>query len=396
MIVQANALHLPLRDASVHAIVTSPPYWAMRSYEGEHQRQAWPDGWLGQLGLEPTPELYLGHLVAIADELWRVLRPDGSLWWNLGDAYANDGKRGGESAGKHAYLPHADRCRVGREKRRTGRPDKSLLGLPWRCALMLAERGWTLRSEVIWHKPTAMPESVRDRPTRAHEHVFLMAKSPRYYYDDLAMREAVSGNAHARGHGVNPKAVSASSAVRLARDPRSQTPGRIRSKQNASFSAAIAGLLEDRRIRTVWTIAADHYRGAHYACFPRRLAQRCIAASTSECGVCPRCGAPWARVVERQPVGDWARDPAQKARGIASCARAARAFHAPRQAGWAPTCACDAGAPVRAVVLDPFGGSGTVGEVAVSMGRRAVLVDLAYQHLQRERLGLLALAAGAR
>lgn len=220
----------------------------------------------------------------------------------------------------------------------------------------------------------------------------LIVASPRYFYDDIGSREACAGTARARRRGVNPKAVSATSGVRLPRCPSAQTPGRIRSKQNASFSAAVVGLVAERRMRTVWSIGGEPYHGAHYACFPRELARRCIAAATSERGVCPRCGAPWARVVERQPVGDWARDQERKARGVASCRFPApdRTILAPRAVGWRPSCTCAAGAAVPALVLDPFGGSGTTAEVAYRMGRAGISVDVAYQELQRERLGLFA------
>ncbi|MGH9540905.1 MAG: DNA-methyltransferase [Terriglobales bacterium] len=423
MIVQASAARLPLADDSVHCVVTSPPYWGLRRYDGERQAQCWPDGWVGQLGLEPSPWAYIEHLVDVMREVRRSLRPDGSLWLNLGDAYANDGKCGGESGGKQAYLPDADGQQWGRSGRRSGMAAKNLLGLPWRVALALQADGWVLRSEIIWHKTTPMPESVRDRPTRAHEHIFLLAKSARYYYDDIGSREPAAGTAHARGAGEGPKAVSASSAVRLPRSPAAQTTGRIRSKQNASFSAAVSGLVTERRQRSVWAIGGDPYRGAHYACFPRELARRCIVAGTSERGVCARCGQPWVRVVERQRVGDWTRNKALRAQGISTNRFTAKVepgdgaavgnlaasrqearersgqhdgcFRQPRAIGWRASCTCGA-EPVPAIVLDPFGGSGTVGEVAAMLGRRAVLVDVAYQQLQRERVpALLALAEAA-
>lgn len=391
MIVQADAARLPLADASVHCVVTSPPYWGLRHYDGDFQERTWPDGWRGQLGLEPTPESYLDHMRTVFREIRRVLRPDGTLWLNMGDKYANDGKRGGETGGKQSYLPDADRMRCGREKLITGLPPKSCLGLPWRLAFALQADGWILRSEVIWYKRQAMPASYHDRPTLAHEHVFLLSKSARYFYDWYGTREPASGATHSRGRGVNPKAVSATSGVRIARNPESQTPGRIRAKQNASFSAAVTGMVRFRRLRSVWSIAGDPYRGAHYACFPRELARRCIAAGTSEHGVCPSCGALRVRVIERSKVGGWNSDRENRQ----TVKFTARQYADPRHVGWRPSCKCAVSEPVPALVLDPFGGSGTVGEVAAYMGRRAVLVDVGYQELQRERLGLLEMAASA-
>ena len=145
--------------------------------------------WKGCLGLEPTPELYVAHMVEVFREARRVLRSDGTLWLNLGDCYANDGKWGGETGGKQAYLDDDNRKRVGREKRLTGLKPKDLVGIPWMLAFALRADGWWLRSEIIWFKPNPFPESVTDRPTKAHEQLFLLTKSARYFYDAEAIKE---------------------------------------------------------------------------------------------------------------------------------------------------------------------------------------------------------------
>lgn len=166
-----------LESASVDCCVTSPPYYGLRDYQSAQQ-----------IGQEETIAEYVARLASVFDEVARVLKPDGTLWLNLGDSYANDSKWGGASGNKHARGLHGQ-SGVGRGKRATGLPDKSLMGMPWRVAFALQDRGWILRAEIIWNKGSAMPESVRDRPTRAHETVFLFSRQRRYYYDADAIAE---------------------------------------------------------------------------------------------------------------------------------------------------------------------------------------------------------------
>src|SRR5690606_18145495 len=173
-----------LPDRIVHTCVTSPPYWGLRDY-----------GVPGQIGLESTPEEYVKKMVEVFREVRRVLRDDGTLWLNLGDSYAGSGKGpSGKSAGVHA-------TKDGRQTMNNrvvpyGLKPKDLVGIPWRVAFALQADGWYLRSDIIWHKPNAMPESVKDRPIKAHEYIFLLSKSPRYYYDADAIREPFSKNSH--------------------------------------------------------------------------------------------------------------------------------------------------------------------------------------------------------
>lgn len=247
---------------SVHCCVTSPPYWQLRDY-----------GVDGQLGLEPTVAEYVEALVAIFREVRRVLRDDGTLWLNLGDKYV--GARNG-TIGSTSMLSSDRNHRATREAHRKGGgatagncPDlkyKDLIGLPWRVAFALQADGWYLRSDIIWEKPTAMPESVKDRPTGSHEYVFLLSKSQRYYYDAEAIMEPVTGGAKPRGHGVHPKA----------REDAQQ--GRV--KANTSFSAAVRGLVERRNKRSVWRVQSVPYRGAHFATFPPALVRPCILAGS--------------------------------------------------------------------------------------------------------------------
>ncbi|MHA1216354.1 MAG: DNA-methyltransferase, partial [Candidatus Thorarchaeota archaeon] len=168
MISLGDAQRIPLADNSVHCVVTSPPYWRLRNYGLDGCQ--WQDGWFGVLGSEDDLTLYLSHLVAIMREVRRVLRDDGTLWLNMGDSYSSAATQ------------------------RSGLRPKNLAGVPWRLALALQEDGWYLRSDIIWAKANCMPESVSDRPTRAHEYLFLLTKQPRYYYDAQAIAEPLAAS----------------------------------------------------------------------------------------------------------------------------------------------------------------------------------------------------------
>lgn len=165
-------------ERSVQAVITSPPYWGLRKYSDDER----------EIGNESTPAEYVRALVTVFSEVWRLLKDDGTLWLNLGDAYANDTKWGGQTSGKHASGLQGTQY-IGRNRTQTGLPSKSLIGLPWRVAFALQDVGWVLRSDIIWHKPSVMPENVNDRPTRDHEYLFLFSKQPHYYYNAAAIAE---------------------------------------------------------------------------------------------------------------------------------------------------------------------------------------------------------------
>ncbi|MGT2429294.1 DNA-methyltransferase [Cupriavidus basilensis] len=281
----------------VQCIVTSPPYWGLRDY-----------GVAGQVGLEPTLREFLANMVEVFDLCRELLADDGTLWLNMGDAYAGSwgaqgrpqgkGDMTGRSVASARQIGASPRfgTGTGTRGREMGLKSKDLMGQPWRLAFALQDAGWWLRQDIIWHKPNPMPESVRDRCTKAHEYVFLMTKSERYFYDFAAMQEPVSGGAHARGAGVNPKAEIPSGWDTSAgghRALKGRYPGtgvgfgrgydkvaKPRAKQNASFSAAVTDLVDTRNRRSVWTIPTQSYSEAHFATFPEALVEPCVLAGS--------------------------------------------------------------------------------------------------------------------
>lgn len=296
-----------LPDESVNCVATSPPYFGLRDY-----------GVDGQIGLEKTPAEFVAKMVEVFEEVRRVLRKDGTCWVNLGDSYNGTGDREPniQSNGDMSYRAGGKGMNV------PGAKKKDLIGIPWRVAFALQDAGWYLRSEIIWAKPNPMPESVRDRPTKAHEQIFLLTKSPRYWYDADAIKEPASGTAHARGNGVNPKAKLPGPNSRVHVSRVGSAP---KSRQNESFSAAVCGLVDERNARTVWEVATQPYKEAHFATFPPEIPKRCILA----------------------------------------------------------------GCPVGGVVLDPFLGSGTTAAVAIELGRKWLGIELnpQYAELARKRIG---------
>ncbi len=323
-----------LAPESIQCVVTSPPYWGLRDY-----------GHAEQIGLEETPQAYVESLRQVFAEVWRVLRDDGTVWLNLGDSYSGSGKGGNPDEGKQAtnkgsqsigtlYGKTGETARnaaVTNVSRRLcaeqGIRPKNLIGIPWRVALALQDDGWNLRNDIIWHKPNPMPESVTDRCTRSHEYIFLLTKSPRYYYDAEAIREPVApsqigrvrediigGNKgeliHHSPGAVYKKGRTGKTAMRGQGHFRNGDGPTNREGRDMSDVDANAG--DDRNKRDVWTVTTLPYKDAHFATFPPDLIKPCILAGTKP--------------------GD--------------------------------------------VVLDPFGGSGTTGMVALELGRRAVLVEL--------------------
>ena len=374
-----------LPDESVHCVVTSPPYWGLRAYKGEP----------GMIGLEPTFEEHLENLVAVFREVRRVLRKDGTVWLNYGDAYA--AARGGTHMPAESLAGGVGGRTVEGERVNRGRPDsyqprrdahrhgfkhKDLMMMPARVAIALQADGWWVRSEIIWHKPNPMPESCTDRPTSSHEKLFLLSKSAKYFYDGDAVRVP-----HAepwRGKGERD----------TQHDDRSENGHHKWENSVRKYNPSGANL------RNVWKIATQAYKGAHFATFPEKLIEPCILAGTSERGVCGECGAPWKRQTKTTLVQTKKaaktfviddRDMAADANDAASNRQ--KDGHKPgwrndvETTGWAPTCEHKV-ATVPATVLDPFAGSGTVGLVAQRLGRDAILIELSpeYAEMARKRI----------
>lgn len=254
-----------LTDSSVHCCVTSPPYWGLRDY-----------GVDGQIGLEETPAEFLARLVAVFEEVRRVLRADGVCWVNMGDSYANDAKWGGSSGGKNRASTNGGEGF--RQRRDTGLKPKDLIGMPWRLAFALQDAGWWLRSDCIWHKPNPMPESVADRPTKAHEYVFLLTKSARYFYDADAVREPLAAKTLTTFGREETRRMSPERSDFIKADNWAHAV-KVR-KPRLNDEGEIAGA----NMRTVWSIATQPFHGAHFATFPEALAERCILAGCPDGG----------------------------------------------------------------------------------------------------------------
>ncbi|HUW11042.1 MAG TPA: site-specific DNA-methyltransferase [Anaerolineae bacterium] len=486
MIVNANSITIPMVDQSVHCVVTSPPYFALRDYQlpptewptvtytpmaglapvtvqgcdpgcahewgqirlattskhkdTDERRLGLPNppaswttreetvkgeqgsycqlcgGWRGCLGLEPTPEMFVGHIVAVFREIWRVLRDDGTCWVNFGDSYATGSKGTAEGMTPQDWIEDGQikKASMTRAGCPVGLKPKDLCGIPWRVAFALQADGWYLRNDIIWHKPNPMPESVTDRCTKGHEYLFLLSKNQRYFYDNEAVKEEST-------------------------DPEYRTRGKVRPTKDPMWEGSQqgdnrgglhnqVGARTTRNRRTVWTIPTRGYSGAHFATFPPALVTPCILAATSAKGVCPECAAPWERVVETRPShparegGDnnWFKNTRQLS---GHDARAGGFYDAvATTVGWRPICEhyphtslwpelghpranesyhdftirCSELIAIRtrymelwrdmpsppATVLDPFCGSGTVGEVCNETGRKFVGLDLSSSYLR--------------
>jgi len=405
-----------LPDASVNCCVTSPPYWGLRDY-----------GVGGQIGLEKTPDDYVTGLVAVFREVWRVLRDDGTLWLNLGDSYAS-GKGtchnpGGNTSSFNVHLKAANVHPLDRGNKSTlaanGLKPKDLVGIPWRVAFALQADGWYLRSEIIWHKPNPMPESVSDRPTKSHEQIFLMAKSAKYFYDAEAIQEPIADSTTndarlyrpdydvcrpergfpgqaSRGAGLlMPKSYKGSLPGRKdgpgqnRRGKGDRVHGNLPGRDDGGAACNQLGQLY-RNKRSVWTVPPQPYQDAHFATFPPALITPCILAGCSA-QVCAKCGAPQERIVKKSGGsighGSWTcHDEKDAQRGMVQNQTPAKSkttdgTYRVETIGFGPTCSCDAGT-VSGTVLDPFGGSGTVGEVAESHSRNSILIELNAKYVE--------------
>ena len=378
-------------DGSVHCCVTSPPYWGLRDYGND-----------AQIGLEDTPQRYIERMVDVFREVRRVLRDDGTLWLNLGDSYTNGGRGGGrQESCKQKKNVGSLNSKLRGFTEAFDLPPKNLLGMPWRVAFALQDDGWMLRSELTWIKSNAMPESVTDRPSCATEKVFLLSKSSRYYYDHMAVRlppnestlRKLGGSARGRRTGRDKQAGHGKTYAGFNERWNEKRKGNHHTPpgkgEHMGFvekwdSMTAEEQAENGANMRNWIMSATGgYTGAHFAAFPPALVRPFILAGTSERGVCPQCGAQHVRIV-RHVKGEVKPCPKMEAMHVergdkgdpGMMGGTTTRLPASVTEGWSPGCGCDAGAPVPATVLDPFAGSGTTGEVASELGRRALLVEL--------------------
>ena len=264
-LIQGNAKSLPLADGVIQMCVTSPPYFGLRDY-----------GVNDQIGLEQTPNAYVAELVAVFREVWRVMKDDGTLWLNLGDSYAASQSNNGGYSNKSTLSGFSRPDTKGRQANETGirrklahgvKP-KDLIGIPWRVAFALQSDGWYLRQDIIWHKPNPMPESVRDRCTKAHEYIFLLAKSERYFFDSEAMKESATSNSSGAAASFKRSGSKRAQAI-----PNQSVGTHREDREDVAYN-------ETRNRRSVWTVPTSPYSGAHFATFPPALIEPCILAGS--------------------------------------------------------------------------------------------------------------------
>jgi DNA modification methylase len=481
-----SGLAKQLETESIHCMISSPPYWGLRDYQTGKWHGGDPDcdhveseirtglgmAALGekykggghkqgrvsklqyattcakcgairedeQIGREDTLEQYIETLVGLFRELRRALRKDGVLWLNLGDSYANVGKWGGSTGGKHANGLHGN-TGVGRNKTNYGNlKPKDLTAQPWRVALALQADGWYLRSAIPWVRQNPMPESVQDRLTNAHEYIFLLTKSARYYYDPDPLRRPIKTESISRlmrgvsaahknidgapgqtPHSMNQPRDNRNKATTFKRNGSkreqvipNQTVGTHRpDRDDTDYNPAgrnghttdffwdsldqYIGYLQHVRDNggmllneigdpVAMLVNTRPYSGAHFAVFPPDLVTPLIQAGTSEHGCCAKCGAPWKRVIEKGLTAHDGETNSQYQNGT-TANRLAKLRQAARErgeeyvnkqvtTGWQPTCKCDTTETIPPVVLDPFMGSGTVAQVAIELGRDYIGFEL--------------------
>ena len=387
-----------LPERFVQTVVTSPPYWGLRSYlPSDHNDKQL------ELGSEPSPDCgtkgqaqcgrcFVCSMVAVFRGVRRVLRDDGTVWLNLGDTFGggkcgggnvfSNGRTDGTSTrwgSKYAEGEEVDPSRESMRDRTSELklPSGNLIGIPWRVALALQEDGWILRQDIIWSKPSPMPESVTNRCTKSHEYIFLRTKRMGYYYDAEAIKEPMT-------YGDDGRKPRQFQWIRGS-DPKD--------KRSEESQVDYIPTGNKRNKRSVWTISSESYSGAHYAVFPTKLVEPCILAGTSERGCCAQCGTPYERIVAKEQLkrkrpNDYVKRTGADGTGN-SCANTVAGVDV-RTLGWEPSCKChnvDTSVGVKpCVVLDPFVGSGTSVAVAVELGRHGLGIDLSATYLQENAI----------
>jgi len=395
-------------DASINTCITSPPYWGLRDYgtaewdggdpkcdhvanpnatkkmgneefnknrpsrentktKGYYEKQCPKCGAIrkdNQLGLEETPEQFTDNLVKVFREVRRILKDDGTVWLNLGDSYSS----GGRTTTTNQSLRGDTDYGVTRPKPNKNIKPKDLIGIPWRAAFALQADGWYLRQDIIWHKPNPMPESVKDRCTKAHEYIFLLSKNVKYYFDYEAIKEDAVGNS------PNNK-----------KPHKHQGQPFSRTKENLVNIQAV----EKRNKRSVWTVTTKPFKGAHFATFPMDLIEPCVLAGCPE-KICFSCSKPYERVMQKpKPLKvKRGRRAGTDDRLIGGVLDKYNKENPPIDLGLQKQCDCNTKETKAGTVLDPFGGSGTTAIVANKHNRNAVMCELneEYVGIAKERI----------
>jgi DNA modification methylase len=399
-----------LDEQSINTCVTSPPYWGLRDYgTGEwvggdpdcphmrttkiskdtatgHKAMYEQGNVVGdaiykskcpkcgsvrkdkQLGLEETPEEFVENLVRVFKEVKRVLRDDGTVWLNLGDSYYNYRPGKGQALSKQSVsntdqdLPQ-DCARRGNKI--VGLKEKDLVGIPWRVAFALQADGWYLRQDIIWHKPNPMPESVRDRCTKSHEYIFLLSKSPKYYFDNEAIKEDAKRPNEKQTFGGE----KAKKNIIKEGDPMFRNGSEQWGREIITPSK--------RNKRSVWKVPTKPYKEAHFATFPTELIEPCVLAGCPE-EICVDCGKPYKRVMQKPKQLEIERNKRSGLddRKVGGVLDKYNRENPPIDLGLQKQCDCETNETKGGTVLDPFGGSGTTGLVASKHNRNAVLCEL--------------------
>lgn len=371
-------------EGRVHTVITSPPYYGLRDYGIPGRR--WSDGQECPLGLEPSLDEYLDHLVEVFREVKRVLHPHGTAWLNLGDCYAGGGKH---VERKEIYnIPLDGKPTRPKQKGLTG---KDLLMVPARAAIRLQEDGWILRNDIIWAKAVSflkefsgsvMPESTRDRATWAHEHVFQLALREDYFYDQDGCREPYADSSVREAHGDGYRGKGRKAYA----DAGVQNPSDVKRRVLDSIASGYG-----RNLRNVWVIPKQAFKGAHFATFPEALVEPIIKLATSEKGACPECGTQWRRRVVREAVPGAVVAQFEAARGASADRTGRTDGHTQRRPNyrrkvlgteWEKGCECEGSEAVPAVVCDIFAGSGRTGIVSKRLGRDFLGVDVNQEYVR--------------
>ena len=368
-------------DGTVHCCVTSPPYWQLRSYlpKGHQHKNL-------EIGSEPTPEAFVETMVEVFREVRRCLHESGTCWLNLGDSYAGSNSGAGACVNPNTLSFKSSNQAMASESVRgkvEGLKPKDLCLIPWRVVMALQADGWWVRSVICWHKKSCMPESVTDRPTNSWEPIFLLAKSARYFYDAEAVKEP-------------------SDYPELAGKPQKVDYRASDALPNGVQSDSVVIRSSTRNQRNVWSLGPEPFSEAHFATFPTEIPRRAILAGTSARGCCPKCLTPWERQVETKSINrtELPKDHPEYrpsryvgkydgSQTVAIAGERRGQYSESRTVGWQPGCKCEgdwSGSsmwrhqkpldPIPCTVLDPFGGSGTTGAVALELGRNAILCEL--------------------